>query len=239
MKTIIMVPTFNERQNIGELVRLLHESVSDAEILAVDDSSPDGTYEEVQRLQKKDVKLHLLLRERSVKGRGWAGRDGFRRSLFMGADFVVEMDADLSHQPKFVPDLLAPLKSKEADVVIGSRYIPGGKDLERPFHRQLTSNFAKLYLKWILGLRVQDPTSGFRAFTREALQKIKVDSLRARDPFTISEILFRCFRAKLRIVEIPIEFVDRAKGASKLHLITLLQYLGKALALRIRPEFHV
>lgn len=207
-----MVPTYNERQNIGELIRLLHERAQEAEILVVDDSSPDGTFEEVKVLQGNDNKLHLLLRDRSVKGRGWAGRDGFRKALFMGADFVVEMDSDLSHQPKFVPDLLEPLLSKDADVVIGSRYIKGGRDLDRPFYRQMTSNFAKLYLRWVLGLKVKDPTSGFRAFTSEALQKIKVDTLKARDPFTISEILFRCFQANLRIVEVPIEFIDRSKG---------------------------
>ncbi len=234
-----MVPTYNERQNIGELIRLLHERAQEAEILVVDDSSPDGTFEEVKVLQGNDNKLHLLLRDRSVKGRGWAGRDGFRKALFMGADFVVEMDSDLSHQPKFVPDLLEPLLSKDADVVIGSRYIKGGRDLDRPFYRQMTSNFAKLYLRWVLGLKVKDPTSGFRAFTSEALQKIKVDTLKARDPFTISEILFRCFQANLRIVEVPIEFIDRSKGISKLHAWTLIQYLARALILRFRPQFHV
>ena len=239
MKTIVMVPTYNERQNIGELIRLLHERAQEAEILVVDDSSPDGTFEEVKVLQGNDNKLHLLLRDRSVKGRGWAGRDGFRKALFMGADFVVEMDSDLSHQPKFVPDLLEPLLSKDADVVIGSRYIKGGRDLDRPFYRQMTSNFAKLYLRWVLGLKVKDPTSGFRAFTSEALQKIKVDTLKARGPFTISEILFRCFQANLRIVEVPIEFIDRSKGISKLHAWTLIQYLARALILRFRPQFHV
>src|SRR5579871_5324757 len=111
MKTIVMVPTYNERANIGELVKQLHKSVPQAQVLVVDDSSPDGTFEEVRKLMKKDKKLHLLLRDRSVKGRGWAGRDGFVKALQMGAGAVVEMDADLSHQPKFIPALLAPLES--------------------------------------------------------------------------------------------------------------------------------
>ncbi len=236
MKTIVMVPTYNERANIGELVKQLHKSVPQAQVLVVDDSSPDGTFEEVRKLMKKDKKLHLLLRDRSVKGRGWAGRDGFVKALQMGAGAVVEMDADLSHQPKFIPALLAPLESGKADVVIGSRYMPGGKDMDRPFHRQWTSNFARYYLKVVLGLKPKDPTSGFRAFSRRALEKIKVRSLAARDPFTVSEILYRCTRAGLKVEESPIEFVDRTRGESKLGLATLLKYLGRALLLRLGPD---
>ncbi len=231
-----MVPTYNERANIAELVKLLHKHLPQARILVVDDSSPDGTFEEVKKLMRRDKRLQLLLRDRSVKGRGWAGRDGFVRALEMGADAVVEMDADLSHQPRFIPSLLAPLAAGKADVVIGSRYIPGGKDMDRPFHRQWTSNFARHYLKFVLGLKVKDPTSGFRAFSKKALEKIKAGTLAARDPFTVSEILYRCYRADLRVVEIPIEFVDRARGQSKLGLPTLLKYLGRAFLLRLGPD---
>jgi len=233
-----MVPTYNERANIGHLIKSIRQSVPRAGVLIVDDSSPDGTFEEVKRLKKKNGNLHLLLRDRLVKGRGWAGRDGLAKALAMGADAVVEMDGDLSHQPKFIPALVAPLFSGEADVVIGSRYIPGGKDMDRPFHRQLTSNLAKGYLKFILGLKVKDPTSGFRAFSKSALKKIKVKTLKARDPFTVSEILYRCSRAGLKIKEIPIEFVDRTQGTSKLGLSTLLKYLGKALLLRLDLHFE-
>ena len=187
---------------------------------------------------KKDKRLHLLLRDRSIKGRGWAGRDGFVKALAMGANLVVEMDGDLSHQPKFIPALVAPLLKGEADVVIGSRYVPGGKDMDRPFHRQLTSNLAKLYLKLVLSLRAADPTSGFRAFTKTTLQTIRVETLKARDPFTVSEILFRCYRLGLRVKEVPIEFVDRTQGTSKLALPTLLKYLGKALLLRLGLGFE-
>ncbi len=236
LKTVIMVPTYNERANIAELVKLLHKSVPQAEILVVDDSSPDETFTEVKKLMKRDKKLHLLLRDRSIKGRGWAGRDGFMKGLLMGADAIVEMDADLSHQPKFIPAMLKPLLIKEADVVIGSRYMEGGKDMDRPFHRQWTSNFARYYLKFFLGLSPKDPTSGFRVFSKEALRKIKVETLTARDPFTVSEILYRCSRAKLRIKEVPIEFIDRTRGESKLHLTTLLKYLGRALLLRLGPN---
>lgn len=239
MKTVIMVPTYNERGNIRDLVTLLHRHVPRATVLVVDDSSPDGTFEEVRKMMKKDKKLRLLLRERAVKGRGWAGRDGFVEALSLKAEAVVEMDADLSHQPKYIPALLAPLEKGQADVVVGSRYMPGGKDLDRPLHRQLVSGFARHYLKTVLGLRLKDPTSGFRAFSRKALGDIRVETLRARDPFTVSEILFRCFRAGLRVTEVPIEFVDRTKGESKLGLSTLLKYLARALVLRLNPGFSV
>jgi dolichol-phosphate mannosyltransferase len=233
MKIFAMVPTYNERQNIGKLVKQLHQSLPNLQILIVDDSSPDGTFEEVKKLMKKDKKLHLLLRDRTVKGRGWAGRDGFLKAMALGADVVVEMDADLSHQPQFIPAMIVPLLSKRADVVIGSRYVSGGKDMDRPWYRQWTSNFARYYLKTVLGLRAKDPTSGFRAFTKKALEMIQVQTLQARDPFTVSEILFRCYRADLCIQEVPIEFIDRTRGESKLGLSTLIKYLGCALVLRL------
>jgi len=237
VKTVIMIPTYNEKANLPDLISLLHQTMPEAEILVVDDTSPDGTSEEAARRAQTDPKLHLLQRDRAVKGRGWAGRDGFVKALEMGAEAVVEMDGDLSHQPRFIPSLLKPLEEKRADVVLGSRYMPGGKDVDRPFHRQATSSLAKQYLKMVLGLKAQDPTSGFRAFSRDALLKIKAATLTARDPFTVSEILFRCYRAGLRVTEVPIEFLDRTKGESKLGLTTLLKYLGRALLLRFHPRF--
>jgi dolichol-phosphate mannosyltransferase len=236
MKTIIMVPTYNEKANIEKLIKLIHKSVPSAQVLVVDDSSPDKTYEVVQKLKKSDKKLHLLLRDRSVKGRGWAGRDGFVKALEMGADVVIEMDADLSHQPKYIPALVKPIETGEFDVVLGSRYMRGGKDMDRPLYRQITSNFAKNYLKIILGLKAEDPTSGFRAYSKSALLKIKVKTLTARDPFTVSEILYRCYRAKLKIKETPIVFIDRTQGESKLKITTLIKYLTRALALRLGPD---
>ncbi len=238
MKIVVMAPTYNERENIVELVQQLHENIPRALVLIVDDSSPDGTFQEVKKMMKKDKRLRLLFRDRSIKGRGWAGRDGFVKSLAMGADIVVEMDADLSHQPKYIPALVSPILQGKADVVIGSRYISGGKDMDRPLHRQLTSNLAKKYLKFVLGLKAADPTSGFRAFSKEALKKIDVHSLKARDPFTVSEILYRCYQAGLSVREVPIEFVDRTQGTSKLSLSTLLNYLGKALRLRLGLKYE-
>lgn len=236
MKTVIMVPTYNEKENIERLIKLIHKSVPGAQILVVDDSSPDKTFELIRKLKKKDKKLHLLLRDKAIKGRGWAGRDGFLKALEMGADVIVEMDGDLSHQPKYIPFLIKPIFAGKADVVLGSRYMTGGEDIDRPFYRQITSNFAKNYLKVVLGLKAADPTSGFRAYSKDALAKIKVGTLTARDPFTVSEILYRCYRAKLKIKETPIVFVDRTYGESKLQISTLIKYLARALVLRLGPD---
>jgi len=232
-----MVPTYNERSNIRELVAGLHRHAPRATVLVVDDSSPDGTYQEVRRMMARDKRLKLLLRDRSVKGRGWAGRDGFLEALRLKADAVVEMDADLSHQPKHLPALLSPVLRGRADVVLGSRYVEGGKDIDRPLHRRLVSGFARRYLKWVLGLKAKDPSTGYRVYSRGALEAISVATLQARDPFTVSEILYRCSRAGLRVVEVPIVFMDRTRGESKLGLATLLKYLGRALKLRLFPDF--
>jgi len=232
MKTVIMVPTYNESMNVPELVKRLHKSVPKALVLIVDDSSPDGTSDLVRKMMKTDRRLKLLQRPREIKGRGWAGRDGFLEAVRLKAEIVVEMDADLSHPPEVVPSMLKPLEAKTADVTLASRFVPGGEDQDRAWYRQWVSVAARRYLRIVLGVRAQDPTSGFRAYTREALDRIDTKSLKARDPFTVTEILFRCHKAGLRMVEVPYSFVDRKMGISKLEPGTLLKYLAMVLALR-------
>jgi dolichol-phosphate mannosyltransferase len=229
-----MVPTYNETMNLPELVKRLHKSVPKAVVLIVDDSSPDGTSDLVRKMAKKDSRLKLLQRPREIKGRGWAGRDGFIEALKMKADIVVEMDADLSHPPEVVPSMLKPLEKNQADYVLASRFVPGGLDQDRPWFRQWVSIAARVYLRIMLGVRAQDPTSGFRAYTRDALQRIPVSKLEARDPFTVTEILFRCHQAGLKLAEVPYSFMDRKKGESKLEPGTLLKYLGRVFALRLK-----
>jgi dolichol-phosphate mannosyltransferase len=233
MKTVIMVPTYNETLNLHELVERLHQSVPSAVVLIVDDSSPDGTSDLVRDMKRTDDRLELLSRPREQKGRGWAGRDGFVEAIRLGAEAVVEMDADLSHPPEVIPAMLLPLEKNEADAVIASRFVAGGADEDRSRARQWVSIGARAYLRIVLGVRTQDPTSGFRAYSRSALERIDVASLTARDPFTVTEILYRCHRAGLRIAEVPYSFVDRKKGESKLQPGTLLKYLARVVALRL------
>ncbi|MBN1622078.1 MAG: polyprenol monophosphomannose synthase [Endomicrobiales bacterium] len=221
MRVVAVIPTYNESGNIEGVINEILRLPLNIEALVVDDLSPDGTYKIVEKLSKENNRVHLLLRKEG-RGRGWAGIDGFKKALEMNADFIVEMDGDFSHHPKFIQDFF--IKVQEADIVIGSRYIKGGKDVERGLLRKLISFFARKYLSLILGLRVTDPTSGFRMFKKSAVEKI-VERLHARDPFIVTEVLFYARKHGLKIVEVPIEFMQRAAGESKLKAGTLIKYL--------------
>jgi dolichol-phosphate mannosyltransferase len=214
VKVLVMSPTFNERGNVGELVGgLLALHVPDLHVLVVDDDSPDGTASEVRERFGGHPNVHLLVR-REERGRGRAGRDGFLRCLDLGADAVVEMDADLSHDPGDVPRLLAELD--RADVVIGSRTASGGAERGRSAMRRWLSAASRVYTRALLGTHVADCTSGFRCFTRRALEAIDPVNLRSPGPGIVEEVLFRAHRRGLRIVEVPITFRDRTRGRSKL-----------------------
>ena len=229
MNIIAVIPTYNESGNIREVIAEILSLPLDIEVLVVDDFSPDKTYEIVQALALKDKRIHLLLRKEN-RGRGWAGIDGFKKALEMGASLVLEMDGDLSHSPQFIPDFEK--KAKDADIVIGSRYVEGGKDEKRSMLRQLISAFARNYLALVLGIRVKDPTSGFRMFKAEALKKI-VSHLKARDPFIVTEVLFWAKKHDLKIAESPIEFMPRGTGESKLQATTLIKYLIRVWKLKL------
>ncbi|MCX6338439.1 MAG: polyprenol monophosphomannose synthase [Candidatus Aureabacteria bacterium] len=230
MKTIVVIPTYNEAQNIMPLLAEVLKQPGDLEALVVDDDSPDGTWKLVEEAQVKNPRVHLLLR-REKRGRGLAGLDGFKKALAMGADRIVEMDADFSHDPAYLPALLE--ASESADLVIGSRYVPGGSDEERGLARRAVSSLARQYLKWILWIPVCDPTSGYRCFRREALSSLMAEEIRASDPFIITEILFRSKRKGLSIAEVPIVFRVRRAGSSKLNALTLVKYCFKAMTLRL------
>lgn len=229
MMIIAMIPTYNEAGNIEALIRELRALPLQLEVLVVDDNSPDGTAGIVEKMAAADAKVHLLLRTER-RGRGWAGIDGFKKALEMGADAVVEMDGDHSHSPRFLPAFAAKLAA--ADIVIGSRYIEGGADEERSFLRQFISNCARRYLALVLGVKVQDPTSGFRMFSRAAVEKL-LPHLTARDPFIVTEILYRSKVSGLTVVEVPIEFMSRGAGESKLKPATLIKYLIRVWKLKL------
>jgi dolichol-phosphate mannosyltransferase len=216
MKTVVMVPTFNERDNVAELIeRLLELPVPDLHVLIVDDDSPDGTAHVVRERFGRDGNVHLMVR-REDRGRGRAGRDGFVHALELGADALVEMDGDLSHDPGDVPRLLAELE--HADLVVGSRKAWGGEDVGRSWVRRWLSNASRIYVRFLLGSPVADCTSGFRCFARGALEAVEPRTLVSGGPAIVEEVLFRAHRRGLRIVEIPIVFHDRKRGKSKLDL---------------------
>jgi dolichol-phosphate mannosyltransferase len=229
-RVVVTVPTFNEAENIGRLIEELLALPGGLEVLVIDDDSPDGTWRLVQEIAAREPRVHLL-RRTSDRGRGAAGREGFAAALAMGADVVVEMDADFSHQPRFVPRLLD-LVAGGADVAVGSRAVPGGKDLGRPLWRRLVTRAANFYIRAVLRLPVRDCNSGFRCFSRSALERIGVGGIGARGPGIVQEVLFKAHRAGLTIAETPIEFVERERGKSTLTMRTLMQ--GYFLVLRLR-----
>jgi dolichol-phosphate mannosyltransferase len=229
MKIVVMIPTYNEASNIKRMIFDVLNCCADVDVLVVDDMSPDETYKIAEDISKENNRVHLLLRKEK-KGRGFAGKDGFIKALEMGADYIVEMDGDGSHSPKYIPDFIKAIK--DCNVVIGSRYVNGGKDEERSLLRQVVSNFSRHYLSFVLDVKVKDPTSGYRMFRRDALKKFAY-ALTTSDPFIITEVLHHIKKNRLKIKEIPIIFLARFSGESKLRPVTLIKYLFKVLKLQI------
>lgn len=229
-KVIIMLPTYNEAENISLLLDSILAVNPALEILVVDDNSPDGTWKIVSEKAKENNQIHLLHR-REDRGRGKAGIEGFKYAVRMNADYIIEMDADFSHDPVFIPNLLDAVMN--ADVALGSRYIKDGRDC-RGFMRRHISSLAGLYIRFVLGICIKDPTSGYRCFKKDILERINLDTLTANDPFIVTEVLYRCYKKNAKIVEVPIKFIDREKGTSKLGPKTLFVNLCKVLKLKFR-----
>ena len=229
MKTVVMIPTYNEASNIKKIINDVLNCGVELNVLIVDDMSPDGTYKIVKDIANQNSKVHLLLRKEK-KGRGYAGKDGFIKAIDMNADFIVEMDGDGSHDPKYISEFLKLIK--DCDVVIGSRYVSGGKDEERTLLRKLVSKFSRLYISAILGVDIKDPSSGYRMFKKDTLKKF-VNELKASDPFIVTEVIYQLKKNNLKVKESPIVFLKRFSGESKLRPITLIKYLFKVLKLKM------
>ncbi|PIN76630.1 hypothetical protein COV22_00150, partial [Candidatus Woesearchaeota archaeon CG10_big_fil_rev_8_21_14_0_10_47_5] len=182
-------------------------------VVVVDDNSPDGTWRLVQDIASRDRRVNLLLRKKD-KGRGRAGRDGFKYCLNKGADIVIEMDGDFSHHPKYIPLMLKEIKN--ADVVLGSRVVAGGVDARPSIARRIITKGANAYLRLLLGLRVGDCNSGYRCFRREVLEEIGVNNIESVGPSIVQEVLFKASLKGFKISEVPIVFKDRELGSSKL-----------------------
>ncbi len=233
MKTTIVIPTYNEKENIGLLIhQILSLQVPGHSLhaLVVDDNSPDGTSTAVKQISQNDTRVKLLTRTKK-RGRGFAGLDGFLHAIADGADYVIEMDADFSHDPRYLTHLIKAL-DEGADLAIGSRFIPGGKDSDRGLIRKIISVFAGMYIRFILKCAVKDPTSGYRAFKKVALETVDLENCISSGPSILLELLYKCMAQNFRIVEIPIVFVDRKQGVTKLNWVTLLDTFVMVLRLR-------
>jgi dolichol-phosphate mannosyltransferase len=211
-RTIVTLPTYNEAEVISTTVGKLR--ALDLEVLVADDNSPDGTWKIVAESAESDPGIHLLHRM-GKKGRGYAGAHAFAEAFTLGADRIVEMDADLSHRPEDVPALLAELDAG-AQMVVGSRRVPGGSDTRDSFFRKWLTGFSSAVARLVLGFKVSDPNSGFRAYDRVVFEKVRPETLTSPGPGIVHELLYRAHLAGIRIREVPITFVDRELGDSKL-----------------------
>ncbi len=233
-KVVVMIPTYNEVENIQALVLEILALPLDEEVsvLVVDDSSPDGTGALVQKMSASDPRIHALIRTKR-RGRGAAGIDGFKAALALQADYVVEMDGDFSHQPRFIPDLLKAIKNR--DMVIGSRFVRGGKDSDRNLVRKAITFLARNFVRRKFHTPIRDVSSGYRCFTREILEKVDLDDMVSFGPSVVLEILYKLSLLNARISEVPIIFVDRRQGRTKLSGLTLVETL--IMVLRFRRQY--
>jgi dolichol-phosphate mannosyltransferase len=213
LKITIVVPTYNERDNIETLARMILSQDERVDILFVDDNSPDGTGEIADRLAAGSSRVKVLHRAGKL-GLGSAYREGFRIALDNGADYVVEMDADFSHDPAMLPLFID--KMSEYDVVIGSRYINGVSVVNWPIRRLILSYCASVYTRLITGLHLSDCTGGFKCFSRKVLENLDLESIKSDGYSFQIEMNYRCHEKGYRIGEIPIIFVDRHAGTSKM-----------------------
>jgi dolichol-phosphate mannosyltransferase len=231
MSTLIIIPTYNERENIVPLVRRILDLPSEFEILVVDDNSPDGTAKAVQEQFHEESRVHLVLREKKL-GLGTAYSAGFRWALEKGYRNAMTMDADFSHNPDHIPQLFE--ASHSNDLVIGSRYVPGGATVNWGLLRKIISRSANLLAHGFLSLKPADCTSGFRLYRSDTLKRLDFESVIADGYSYLVEILFRAARMQVQIAEVPITFEDRRIGKSKISR----KEIFKAIRTMIRLRFH-
>ncbi len=222
MRVLVVLPTYNEILNVEAMLRTLREVVADASILVVDDGSPDGTAQRAREVAHEVGRIEIL--ERAAKsGLGGAYRAGFAWGLEAGYDHFVEIDCDFSHDPRALPELLA--AAEWADVVIGSRYVPGGHIPKWSWSRQLLSRGGNQYASVMLGLGVKDSTAGYRVYSASALRAMDYASVRADGYGFQIEMTYRARRAGLTITEVPISFTDRTRGESKMSSAIVVEAL--------------
>jgi dolichol-phosphate mannosyltransferase len=223
VRVLVVLPTYNERENIERILAAVRANLPGADVLVVDDSSPDGTAEVAEKAAAELGSIEVLIRPEK-NGLGPAYRAGFAWGLERGYEAFVEMDSDFSHDPAALPELVAPIEAG-ADLVIGSRYIPGGSIPEWSASRRLLSRSGNIYAKVVLGLGVEDSTAGFRVYSARILGAIDLGTVRADGYGFQIEMTYRARRAGAVIKEVPIRFVDRVEGTSKMSTSTVSEAL--------------
>ncbi len=235
-KNLVIIPTYNEKENIKNIIESISSLDTEFDILIVDDNSPDGTYDIVETLMKDHRNLNLIKRE-GKQGLGTAYITGFKWALEKGYDIIYEMDADFSHNPR---DLIRLYNTcmNGADMVIGSRYISGVNVVNWPLGRVLMSYMASIYVRLVTGLKVKDTTAGFKAYKREVLDTIELDKIRSKGYAFQIEMKFTTWKYGFRIIEIPIVFTDRKQGTSKMSGGIFNEALWGVLRMKYRSFFR-
>src|SRR3990172_2548370 len=228
-RTLVIIPTYDERENVQAIARAIHEEVPEVDLLFVDDASPDGTGPLVDAMAAADRRVQVLHRTGKL-GLGTAYLEGVRRGLAGGYDLLVEMDADFSHDPRYLPEMLR--RARAADVVVGSRYVAGGGTENWGLGRKLISRGGGLYARAVLGLPIRDLTAGFVCYRRRVLEALDLGAVTSQGYGFQIEMKFRVVRAGFRVEEMPILFVDRRVGQSKMSKKIFLEALGLVWKLR-------
>ncbi|HRI45818.1 MAG TPA: polyprenol monophosphomannose synthase [Ignavibacteriaceae bacterium] len=236
-KSLIIIPTYNEMENIPKLIPYVFSLYENGvDILVVDDNSPDGTSDYVKSLMTNEPRLHLITREKKL-GLGTAYCAGFKYAIQQKYDFIFEMDADFSHDPKEISNFLE--AAKNSDLVLGSRYNSGVNVINWPMQRLLLSYFANKYTRIITGMPISDATGGFKCFRREVLEAIELDNIRSNGYSFQIEMTFKAWKKGFRITEIPIIFTDRQVGKSKMSQKIVREAALMVWKLRFRSIFGI
>jgi dolichol-phosphate mannosyltransferase len=234
-RVIIVMPTYNERQNLDGMAGRIRESVPDADLLVVDDNSPDGTGDLADKLSEVDPHVHVMHRtEKAGLGRAYVA--GFTWALDNGYHLIVEMDADGSHRPEDLPKLLA--AAAASDAVIGSRYVPGGTVVNWPKSREILSRGANIYNRLMLGVQVKDATGGYRVYRAPTLRAIDLNSIDSAGYCFQIDMTLRTLQAGLTITEVPITFVERELGASKMSNAVIVEAFTRVAQWGIGARLH-
>jgi dolichol-phosphate mannosyltransferase len=234
MKTLIIIPTYNEKENIESIIEAVFNLGLDINVLVVDDNSPDGTGNIADELSAKDSRVHVLHRK-GKEGLGRAYIDGFKWALKHDFQYIFEMDADFSHDPKYVPKFLENIR--ECDLVIGSRYKDGVNVINWPMSRLLLSFFGNVYARMVTGIPISDSTGGFKCFRRSTLESLDLDKISSSGYSFQIEVNYMVWKRKLKIQEIPIVFVDRKSGTSKMSSSIVKEAISLLIRLRILNLF--
>lgn len=235
IKVLIIIPTYNEAENITRILAAVLSKGPHIEVLVIDDGSPDGTAQLVKSMMNGEQRLHLIERSKKM-GLGTAYVIGFKFAIQNSYDFVFEMDSDFSHSPDEIPNFLK--KIEECDLVIGSRYTNGVRVLNWPIQRLFLSYFANVYTRFVTGLPLHDATGGFKCYRRKVLEAIDLEKIKSNGYAFQIEMSYKAWKKGFRLAEIPIVFLDRTSGISKMSRSIVREALVMLLTLRFRSIFH-